>query len=125
MMMTLLQAAEGITHGAAKMMETDPHGWTLTIVSVSVVFGGLLVLYIIYSISGGIFSGRFKKAPKRASGTETVAQENDEEMAAALAVAMYLEDSGMHDSEPGIVTVTSGRSSWADKSLTFRRRPMK
>lgn len=134
MITTLLQAAEGMTRGAAKMMETDPHGWTLTVVCVSVVFAGLLVLYLIYSLSGEMFSGRFNRALKRMhckkaesgdAAPELAGHGSDEELAAAIAVALYLEDGGSHDDEPGIITIASGRSNWADKSLTFRKRPIK
>ena len=37
-----------LTAGADRMMQTDPHGWTLTIISVSVVFIALVILYFIY-----------------------------------------------------------------------------
>ena len=45
------------------MMQTDPHGLTLTLISVSVVFAALIVLYFVYSLSGNIFSGKFKLLP--------------------------------------------------------------
>ena len=39
------------------MLQTDPHGWTLTLISVSVVFVALIILYFLYTLSGNIFSG--------------------------------------------------------------------
>ena len=45
-----------LTAGGDRMMETDPHGWTLTLISVTVVFSALIVLYFVYSLSGSIFS---------------------------------------------------------------------
>ena len=54
-----------LTAGGDRMMETDPHGWTLTLISVTVVFTALIVLYFIYSFSGGLFSGKFKRAAAR------------------------------------------------------------
>ena len=48
------------------MAQTDPHGWTLTLISVSVVFAALIVLYFVYSFSGGIFSGEIKATAKKA-----------------------------------------------------------
>ncbi len=126
-----------LTAGGDRMMETDPHGWTLTLISVSVVFTALIVLYFIYSFSGGLFSGKFKRAPKpkkAAKGTP------DAEVAAAIALALdmecsweeyaaiatavhlYLNDA-VHDVEPGIVTIVRKESAWNDKQLNFRKLP--
>ena len=126
-----------LTAGGDRMMETDPHGWTLTLISVSVVFAALIVLYFVYSFSGSIFSGKFKRAPKpkkAAKGTP------DAEIAAAIAVALDMENSGdvyaaiatavhlylndaVHDVEPGIITIARKESGWNNKELTFRKLP--
>jgi Na+-transporting methylmalonyl-CoA/oxaloacetate decarboxylase gamma subunit len=126
-----------LTAGGDRMLETDPHGWTLTLISVSVVFSALIVLYFIYSFSGNIFSGKFKRAPKpkkAAKGTP------DAEVAAAIALALDMECSGedyaaiatavhlylndaVHDVEPGIVTIARKESAWNDKQLIFRKLP--
>ena len=126
-----------LTAGGDRMMETDPHGWTLTLISVSVVFAALIVLYFVYSFSGSIFSGKFKRAPKpkkAAKGTP------DAEVAAAIAVALDMENSGdvyaaiatavhlylndaVHDIEPGIVTITRSNTEWNNKALNFRKLP--
>ena len=45
-----------MTNGAVKMASYDPHGWTLSIVAVSVVFTGLILLFFVYSLSGRIFT---------------------------------------------------------------------
>ena len=126
-----------LTAGGDRMMQTDPHGWTLTLISVTVVFAALIVLYFIYTLSGNIFSGKFKRAPKpkkAAKGTP------DAEVAAAIAVALDMENSGdvyaaiatavhlylndaVHDVEPGIVTIVRKESGWNNKELTFRKLP--
>ena len=126
-----------LTAGGDRMLETDPHGWTLTLISVSVVFTALIVLYFIYSFSGGLFSGKFKRVPKprkAAKGTP------DAEVAAAIALALDMECSGeeyaaiatavhlylndaVHDVEPGIVTIVRKESAWNDKQLNFRKLP--
>ena len=126
-----------LTAGGDRMMETDPHGWTLTLISVSVVFAALIVLYFVYSLSGSIFSGKFKREPK---ANKTVKGTPDAEIAAAIAVALDMENSGdvyaaiatavhlylndtVHDVEPGIVTITRKDSGWNNKALTFRKLP--
>jgi Na+-transporting methylmalonyl-CoA/oxaloacetate decarboxylase gamma subunit len=126
-----------LTAGGDRMMETDPHGWTLTLISVTVVFSALIVLYFIYSFSGGLFSGKFKRAPKP---KKAVKGTPDAEVAAAIALALDMECSGdeyaaiatavhlylndaIHDVEPGIVTIVRKNSAWNNKELNFRKLP--
>lgn len=126
-----------LTAGGDRMMQTDPHGWTLTLISVSVVFAALIVLYFIYSLSGNIFSGKFKRTPKP---RKAVKDTPDAEVAAAIALALDMENSGdvyaaiatavhlylndaVHDVEPGIVTIVRKESGWNNKELTFRKLP--
>ncbi len=126
-----------LTAGGERMMQTDPHGWTLTLISVSVVFLALIVLYFLYNFSGKLFSGEFKrkpKAPKAAPGTPDGAvaaaialaldmeQDGDTYAAIATAVHLYLNDA-VHDVEPGIVTIRRSPSAWENKQLNFRRLP--
>ena len=124
-----------LTAGGDRMAQTDPHGWTLTIISVSVVFLALLILYFLYSLSGKVFSGQFKRKPKKAK-----AGAPDEKVAAAIALALDMEQDGdtyaaiatavhlyltqsVHDIEPGIVTIRRGNSAWNNKEQTFRKLP--
>lgn len=138
-----------LTAGADRMAATDPHGWTLTIISVGVVFIALIILYALYSLSGRVFSGELKADAKRAAragkrltravmpGTD---RESPDEVAAAIAMALDLENDGdtyaaiaaavhlylsdtIHDVEPGIVTITRKDTAWNSKELTFRRLP--
>ena len=99
--------------GAQKAARTDPHGWILTLTSVSVVFGALIVLWFIFSLVGRVFS-REKKAP--------AAAKPDEMTAAAIALALDMEEGGgtyaaiamalhlylgesIHDKESFIITI--------------------
>lgn len=138
-----------LTAGADRMAATDPHGWTLTIISVGVVFIALIILYGLYSLSGKVFSGELKADAKRAAragkrlthavipGTD---RESPDEVAAAVALALDMEQDGdtyaaiatavhlylsdsVHDIEPGIVTITRKDTAWNSKELTFRKLP--
>ena len=126
-----------LTAGGDRMMQTDPHGWTLTLISVTVVFTALIVLYFIYNLSGNIFSGKYKRTPKpqkAAKGTpdaEVAAaialaldmeQDGDTYAAIATAVHLYFNDS-VHDVEPGIITIVRKDTGWNNKALNFRRLP--
>ena len=115
-----------LTPGARAMAQADPHGWTLTLISISVVFASLLVLYCIYAISGGIASGRFKERflDRRGRRVERKGISPDEETAAAIALALYLQaEKEIHDAEPGHLTYTNQPGPWADRALTFRKYP--
>lgn len=132
---------------AETIQETDPHGWTLTIVSVSVVFLALILLFIIYNFSGKCFSGKikfknpFKRAPKPAKAVGMAAAGgNQDEIAAAIAMALNAECSGeveaaialamhrflsecTHDAEPFVITIKPHGSAWNNKSQIFRKQP--
>lgn len=126
-----------LTAGGDRMAQIDPHGWTLTLISVSVVFAALIVLYFVYSLSGGIFSGKFKRTPKPKKGAKGMP---NAEVAAAIALALDMENGGdvyaaiatavhlylndaVHDVEPGIITIVRKESGWNNKALTFRQLP--
>ena len=127
-----------LTAGGDRMAQIEPHGWILTLVSVTVVFSALIILYFIYNFSGNIFSGKYKqpKAPKAAKGAV------DGEVAAAIALALEAEAGGeteaaiatalhlylsdaVHDLEPGFITLRRTPSPWDNKQLNFRKSPSK
>ncbi|MBQ9476720.1 MAG: OadG family protein [Bacteroidales bacterium] len=132
-MMTLLQ----MTEGAKRVMETDPHGWTLTLIAVTTVFLALAILFGIYTLSGNIFTGKYKrerkpKAAKGGSVTPEVAaaialaldaeRGSEAEVAIALALHLYL-SGGIHDAEPGFLTIRRAEARWAQKGQNFRKTP--
>ena len=118
-----------------KMLETDPHGWTLSLVAVCVVFSALIILFLLYSLSGSIFTGKFKRKPKGDPDAPTAAaialalsrymSDEDEIAAIAAALHLYMSDS-IHDPEPGFITIRrDAPTTWGDKSLTLRKIPRK
>ena len=120
------------------MAETDPHGWTLSLIAVTTVFTALVVLYVIYSCIGKASQKGMPRMPrvkKRKSGkypdadtAAAIAMALDAEMggevnaAIAMALHLYLNDA-VHDVEPGIITFTPRQTAWNDKTLTFRKTP--
>ncbi len=123
------------------LKETDPHGFTLSIVSVSVVFCALLILLTIYTFTGKLFSGQIKikkpakkkvSTPKGDAGSEAeiaaaIAMALDAEMGgeaeAAIAMAMHLYlTEAIHDSEPFVITIRKNpASAWNDRTSNFRK----
>ena len=123
--------------GAQRMAHEDKHGVILTIVSVSVVFSALILLWWLFSLLGKI-SGKKKdnadKSNAKASGKltpEVVAaisialdQEMNGEVYAAIATALhlYMEDS-VHDNESFMITIRKKQSGWNSKEQNFRHLP--
>lgn len=119
----LLQASESVLIKSAEMAERDPHGAIITIVSVSVVFCSLIILYYAYTFIGKILSGEFKLTlPKKEKKAAAKGGHPEEEVAAAIALALdqelngetyaaigmalhqYLNDT-VHDNESYIITI--------------------
>ena len=119
----LLQVSERVLAKSAEMADKDPHGAIITLVSVSVVFIALIVLYFAYTFIGRISSGELKlKMPKRKKAPKPVKGGPTKEEAAAIALALdqemngeayaaigmalhqYLNDT-VHDMESYIITI--------------------
>ncbi len=102
------------------LAQRDPHGFIMTLTAVAVVFGALLLLYMVFGILGDFNSGKYslKKAFKRTGkGKETDAEtaaaiamalndEFSEEVYAAIGLALEecLNDT-VHDQESYIITI--------------------
>lgn len=107
-------------------------GWTLTFISIAVVFTALLILYGLYSLMSWIVQKESApKAPKTPKGDDAVAAaialslelEGDDSTAAAIALALELEqNSCVHDIEPGFITInTNTARGWNNKALGLRK----
>lgn len=141
----LLQTSP-LTEGAKRMAATDPHGWTLSLIAVTVVFSALVILFFAFTLVGKI-SMRLEagssrpKAPKAAKKAKGAAP--DAEIAAAIALALEAENGGdpvpvaiatalalylghgVHDSEPYTITIKRNPSAWDSPALRFRKNPVK
>ena len=119
----LLQVSESVLAKSAAMAERDPHGAIITLVSVSVVFVALIILYFAYTFIGKLSSGEVKfRMPKKKEASKPVKGGPTPEEAAAIALALdqemngevyaaigmalhqYLNDT-VHDLESYIITI--------------------
>ncbi|MBQ4305582.1 MAG: lamin tail domain-containing protein [Bacteroidales bacterium] len=123
-------AGGSLETGAQKVAREDPHGWILTLVSVSVVFFALMLLWWLFA---ALFGQKKKKTPASKGMNPEVAaaismalqSEFGSEVYAAIGLALheYLQDT-VHDNESFIITIRpSEGSQWASKSQGFRRYP--
>ncbi len=140
-------------HGSATkgeiMKERDPYGWILSVVSVSVVFSALALLWFLFWLlfdrpakkeMAGQAGHDGKKAQERHARPDRASQ--SDEVAAAIALALDMETGGdtyaaiatavhlyltqsVHDVEPGIVTIRRTESGWNNKALNFRKLPQR
>ena len=118
----ILQTSASVLQKSAEMADKDPHGAIITLVSVSVVFVALIVLYFAYTFIGSLSSGKIT-LPKRKNSTKNdkTAGPTPEE-AAAIAMALDQEFNGetyaaigmaqhqyfndtVHDNESYIITI--------------------
>ncbi len=121
------------------MKEKDPHGWVLTLISVSVVFIALTILAFIFGWIGN--ANRKAAAPKPAKHSKKNGNMTPE-VAAAIsialsrefggevyaAIAMALDDclggGGVHDEESFVITIRpSGTGGWNNRIQNFRQSP--
>ena len=131
--------------GAQRMAREDKHGFILAIVSVSVVFSALLILWWLFSLLGKVAGGSSKPSGKTIKanadkGNAKASEKMTPEVAAAIALALdqetngevyaaiatalnlYLEDS-VHDKESFVITIKRKQSSWNGKEQNFRQLP--
>ena len=122
--LAILQTSANVLQKSAEMAEKDPHGLIITLVSVSVVFCALIVLFFAYSFIGKLSSGTIllPKRKKKDITKSVKGGQPSEEEAAAIALALdqelngetyaaigmalhqYLNDT-VHDIESYIITI--------------------
>ena len=127
---------------AQEMAEKDPHGFILTVVSVSVVFLALAILWFLFT---SLFKDKSKQPvkEKKAPVKKAAKAPEDEGVAIAIALALAMERSdgdfaaiamalhlhlsqSVHDAESFVVTFDkeAGKNSlWRNKQLNFRQLP--
>lgn len=126
--------------GSQRMARTDPYGLVLTLVSVSVVFIALAILWFLFWM---LFErpAKLKAQPKQPKPSKAKSGDANGEVAAAIAMAFDMEANGdvyaaigtalhlymndaVHDNESFVLTIRqSASNAWTDKTQTFRRMP--
>lgn len=123
--------------GATKsehLQKSDPHGIGLAVISISVVFAALIMIYLMLKLFGYTATRKDRKAkkeqvtfsPSTASATDMAANAvgpSGEELAAiTMALHMYL--NSMHDEESEVITIdmpSKHYSPWSQKNLVMKR----
>jgi Na+-transporting methylmalonyl-CoA/oxaloacetate decarboxylase gamma subunit len=114
-------------------VELDPYGIGMTMIAMLVVFSALAILFIIYKNMGRFFIRRgasLKKSPgtgEKVSATHSRGEMSGE-VNAAIAMALHLYQSELHDYENTVLTiqkVSRNYSPWSSKIYTLRKQPNK
>lgn len=141
----VVNGSQNAESNAEKMARNDPHGFILALVSISVVFSALAILWFLFWL---LFERPAKKkaakaaAPaKKAAVADLPAGKGTDEIAAAIALALDMEGGGdtyaaialamhlymsecAHDQESFVVTIKpSENSAWRAHGRTLRRSP--
>lgn len=137
-----INGSQNVETGSQRMEKEDEHGFVLTLVSVTVVFTALIILWWLFSLLGKVSGGEGKKTDgsksKRANAgkpgkmtDETAAaiamaldQKMNGEVYAAIAAALHLyAEESVHDKESFVITIQRKQSSWNSKEQNFRQLP--
>ncbi|MDR0893684.1 MAG: lamin tail domain-containing protein [Prevotellaceae bacterium] len=118
-----------------KFEEHDPDGVGMTISAMSVVFIGLLLLFIAFKLVGNASVSLSRRNAMRTKGTTSVQEAKEKklgeapgEVFAAIAMAMHEFQNDVHDVEDTVLTQTRVKraySPWSSKIYTLREVPHK
>lgn len=112
-----------------QFVKYDPNGVGMASIAMAVVFSSLALLYLTFKTTGSYFQRRARKAQKVAN-LEGIADKDSEEISgevsAAIAMALHLFQSEIHDEENTVLTikrVARNYSPWSSKIYTLRKYP--
>lgn len=119
----------------AKFLEYDPEGATMAVISMSVVFSALILLYLVFKIIGRINIRLANQANRRElekQGITLSAEHVDEtpagEVFAAISTALYLYEHDRDDIDASILTIEKTArtySPWSSKIYGLRQIPQR
>lgn len=117
-----------IHQNSEKFIQIDPMGLGMTFVGLSVVFLSLLLLYILFFnvtkiINLKLSSGKKEKVEKKQM---PISANPDEEIFAAIGLALHLHFSELHDKESTVLTINKVArtySPWSSKIYGLRQFP--
>lgn len=112
-------------------VKVDPSGFGMTIIAMSVVFTSLIFLYLVFKALGRYNIRKSKKKKQQTAKIEEKAVDKNNEEApgevfAAIACALHLYQSQLHDEETTVITiekVARTYSPWSSKIYGLRRMP--
>ncbi len=114
--------------------EHDPFGVSMAIIAMGVVFFALLILYLCFKWSGramnkeihrpSVHKGKQSASAPIVRNAETGAPA-DEEVAAAIGMALFLAEDGMHDRESDTLTLAPTAQAWTGSGNNHKHSPLR
>ncbi len=137
---SIINAAEGSTAGTADQLDVfsmhDPYGGLMALIGMSIVFVVLLLLFVVFTNTPRLYTAEFKlwlnglfskrkvtESPDAATDATPKAEDLSGEVNAAIAAAIYLYRSEMHDYENTVLTISKVSrtySPWSSKIYGLR-----
>ncbi|MEI6749401.1 MAG: OadG family protein [Bacteroidales bacterium] len=123
-----VQAAAPLAHEPAKAFgAADPHGVAMTMIAMAVVLAALIMLYVTFKYVAKLYGMEFKKkaVPPLNSGVPNEG-EIPGEVNAAIALALHLYRTQLHDNEDAVITmkkVARTYSPWSSKIYGLTKTP--
>jgi len=136
-----------LASNAENFAKNDPIGWMMAIISMSVVFSALVILFLCFKYLYPLFAWcglKMKKSAHRKKQLEQITDRRaqsrrnmkvtdketgevieDSELAAAIGVALFLKEDGMHDQESNILTLAPNNSAWTGAGNNQKRSPIR
>lgn len=122
-----------------KFQKQDESGIGMSLTAMTVVFAGLLTLYLLFRCVGGIAVGMSQRAKdksnqkfveklnmkKEEKENKTMACECNDEVYAAIAMALHESLGAVHDVEKQVLTIQRTSSPWSSKWNALRIIPQK
>lgn len=119
-----------IVTAGEKFGKMDPYGVGMAVIAMSVVFLALMLLYVVFKNTKKIYSINLKKLFAKKEVAVEVAEVSQEEISgevnAAIAMALHLYISELHDHEEAVLTikkVARTYSPWSSKIYGLRNHP--
>lgn len=118
---------EEVATSGDRFLAVDPYGAGMALIAMSVVFGALLLLYVVFKNTKKIYSINFKtlfaKKTEEPAPVKATKEEISGEVNAAIAMGLHLYVSELHDYENSVLTikkVARSYSPWSSKIYGLR-----
>lgn len=121
-------ATPALASNAENFKAHDPIGWMMAVIAMGVVFSALFILFICFkygyvgisNLVHFLFINRYKRdrAEKLAKAQSITVKDakgsvvDDNELVAAIGMALFLNEDGMHDKESDVLTFAPSNLSW-------------
>ncbi len=112
--------------GTEEITKLDPFGIGITVIAMIVVFSALLILYLTFKYVARLYQTKTKVKTKEGEEGEVESHEVSGEIYAAIAAAIHLYRSEMHDTEDAVLTIqriARTYSPWSSKIYGLRKNP--